>query len=119
MKPDPAAVYFPYYFGVWALLGLVSYGLINSQPTAQEKKKWSDRLSVIMGIFVVGFACFVMILWKQYAGIPIAIAAGIGIGYLTLHCTFYCDSCGKRSQSQNWFSPQSEFHCPHCGHKLK
>ena len=73
--------------------------------------------TVATAVFVTGFICFVLILWKQYFGIPIFLGVGIMITLLNLRNTFYCDACGKRTYSPRWFS--SSFHCPHCGHKLR
>jgi hypothetical protein len=39
------------------------------------------------------------------------------IGFLNLRVTFFCDGCGKMTQSQDWFSPTC--YCPRCGHKLR
>jgi hypothetical protein len=117
MKPDPAAPYIPLYFIGWAFLAIFIWLWIRSRPTPQEKKLWSDRMSIILGVFVTGFICFILMLWKQYSGIPIFVAFGALIVYLNVRNTFYCESCGKRSTSHNWFT--RSFHCPHCGHKLQ
>jgi predicted RNA-binding Zn-ribbon protein involved in translation (DUF1610 family) len=114
---DLTALCFVAYFIVWGILAVGSWLKIRSCPTPQEKKKWSDRLCVVVGIFVTASMCFFLVLWRQYIGIPIFVAAGVAITFLNLRGTLYCGSCGKRSSSQNWFS--SSFHCPHCGHKLK
>ena len=118
MKADPAAPYFPFYFVGWALLALFTWLWIRSRPTAQEKKLWWDRMSIIGAVFVGGFLCFTLALWKQYFAIPICAGFITLIAYLNVRNTFYCGSCGKRaSSSQNWFA--DSFHCPHCGHKLR
>jgi hypothetical protein len=88
MKPDPAATYFPYYFVIWALLGISSWLWIRSRQTPQEKKKWFDRFCIVIGMFVTGFICFTLVLWKQYFGIPIFLAAGVAITILNLRNTF-------------------------------
>jgi predicted RNA-binding Zn-ribbon protein involved in translation (DUF1610 family) len=116
MNSDPAAGYFPYYFVVWAMLAMFSWLWIRTRPTPREKKRWSDRFALLGGVFVTGFICFVLILWKQYAAIPIFLAAGALIGFLNLRNSFYCDDCGKRSQTRSF---SSSFYCPHCGHKLR
>jgi predicted RNA-binding Zn-ribbon protein involved in translation (DUF1610 family) len=115
MNPDPAAGHFPYYFAVWAMLAVFSWLWIRTRPTPREKKRWSDRVTVLGSVFVTGFI-FVLILWKQYAAIPIFIAVGALIGFLNLRNNFYCDDCGKRSQAR---SLSSSFYCPHCGHQLR
>ena len=114
MKPDPAAPYFPLYFIGWAFLAVFTWLWIRSRPTAQEKKLWSDRMSIIGAVFVGGFMCFALALWKQYFAIPIVAGVVTLIAYLNVRNTFYCESCGKRSSSsQNSFA--DSFHCPHCG----
>jgi predicted RNA-binding Zn-ribbon protein involved in translation (DUF1610 family) len=116
MRIDPSTC-FPYYFVVWALLGVFSWLWVRSRPTPQEKKKWSDRSSMISGVFVTGFICFILILREQYFAIPFFLAVGIVIVVLNRRNTFYCDACGKYSFTRNPFS--SSFHCPHCGHRLR
>ena len=116
MNPDPAAGYFPYYFAVWAMLAIFSWLWIRTRPTPCEKKRWSDRVTVLSSVFVTSFICFVLVLWKQYAAIPIFIAAGALIVFLNLRNSFYCDNCGKESQARSF---SSSFHCRHCGHKLR
>ena len=118
MKPDPAAQYFPFYCAGCAILALSSWLWVRSRPTPQEKKLWSDRTSIIGDVFVVGFMCFFLVLWRQYIAVPIFIAFGVFIAYLNIRNMFYCDSCGKRSTSSYGWSTRS-FHCPHCGHKLR
>jgi predicted RNA-binding Zn-ribbon protein involved in translation (DUF1610 family) len=117
MNSGPAVSYFPLYFAGWAFLAIFSWLWIRSRPTPQEKKLWSDRMSIIAAVFVTGFICFVLVLWRQYAAIPIAAASGALIAYLNVRNTFYCDACGKRSTSHIWFT--RSVHCPHCGHKLR
>jgi hypothetical protein len=118
MKNDPAAGYFPIYFVIWVVIAIVSTLVVRTRKTASEKKKWSDRFSIIIGIFVTGFITFILILWKAYIGIPLFIAAGLIIGYANIKNAFYCDKCNKRSVNPRWFSSGS-FYCPHCGHKLR
>jgi glucan phosphoethanolaminetransferase (alkaline phosphatase superfamily) len=113
---DPASPYFEAYIIIWVILAISSWLKIRSCGTPQEKKKWFDRLCIIMGIFVTGFICAILVIWKQYLGIPLFAAFGIGIAYLNIRNTFFC-TCGKQSLSQNWFS--KSFHCPHCGEKLR
>ena len=73
-------------------------------------------VSIITGVFVIGFICFVLV-WIWNIAIRILVASGVLIAYLNVRNTFYCDSCGKRSTSHNWFT--RSFHCPHCGYKLR
>ena len=117
MKVDPAAPVFVAYFIVWAVLAIVSSLHIRSRQTPQEKKKWFDRWCLVSAAFATGSVCLILVLWKQYFGIPLFLAAGIGITILNLRNTFYCTSCGKRSRPQNWFA--NTFYCPHCGAQLK
>ena len=118
MTPDPTAKYFPYYIAIWVALAVGSWLVIRSQPTPRDKKRWSDRVAIVAGVFVTGFICWFLILWKDYVGIPIFMGAGILITVLNVRNTFYCDNCGRRSLSQKWFSSGS-FFCPHCGHQLR
>jgi Na+/H+ antiporter NhaD/arsenite permease-like protein len=117
MKEDPASPMFLAYLVGWVVLAVGSWLHVRSRPTPQEKKRWSDRWCILAGIFVTVFMCLILVVWKQYVGIPIFLAAGIGITLLNLRNTYYCESCGKRSFAQNWFS--KTFHCPHCGTQLK
>jgi Na+/H+ antiporter NhaD/arsenite permease-like protein len=117
MKEDPTPPVFFVFFVIWAILAIGSWLHIRSRPTPQEKKKWSDRWCIIVGIFVIGSMCLISADWGQYMSIPLFLVAGIGIAFLSLRNTYYCTSCGKRSFSQNWFS--KTFHCPHCGTQLK
>jgi hypothetical protein len=41
-------------------------------------------MSIIAAVFVTGFICFVLVLWRQYAAIPIFAASGALIAYLRL-----------------------------------
>ena len=107
----------PYYFAGWATIALVSWLWVRSRPTPREKKIWSTRASLVMGIFVIGFICFALVLWKAFIMIPLFVGVGVYIFYANLRGSFYCDSCGKPSFSQNPFA--RTFHCPHCGHKLR
>ncbi len=113
MRHDPAAPYFPIYFIIWALLGLIGTLWIRSRPTPQEKKKWFDRFVIVMGIFIAGFTCFVAVLWKQYLIIPFVLVAGSVISILNIRNVRYCEECGKKSSSR------TSSYCPHCGHYLK
>ena len=117
MKEDPAALMFSAYFIVWAVLVIASWVHVRSRSTPQEKKKWYDRWCIITGIVVTGWICLILLIWKQYIGIPLLLAGGIAITLLNLRNTFYCGSCGKQSHSQTWSSKL--FHCPHCGVQLK
>ena len=118
MKADPAAPYFPIYFVGWALLAVFTWLWIHSRPTAEKKKLWWDRMSIMAAVFVGGFMCFALALSKQYIAIPICVGFAALIAYLNVRNTFYCESCGKRSSSSlHWFA--DSFHCPHCGHKLR
>jgi DNA-directed RNA polymerase subunit RPC12/RpoP len=117
MKEDPAAPVFVAYFLIFAILAVGSWLHIRSRPTPHEKKRWFDRWCIIIGAFVTGSVCLILVIWERYIGIPLFIAAGIGITIMNLRNTYYCASCGKRSFSQNWFC--KTFHCPHCGTKLK
>jgi hypothetical protein len=117
MTPDPVEPYVPIYLIGVAAIGIGSWVLIRSRATAKEKKKWADRAVIVSGVFVIGFSCFMLVMWKHYFWLPIAIGAGVLISYLNIRNTFYCDRCGKRSFCQIWFS--DTFHCPHCGNKLR
>ena len=74
MKHDPAAPYFPIYLVVFVLLAITSTLWVHTRTTPQEKKKWFDRSVIVTGGFVVGFMCFVAVLWQQYFIIPFAFA---------------------------------------------
>ena len=119
MKENVTVPLLVFYFCGWVLIGLVSWVLIKSRSTPKEKKVWFDRMSVTMGIFVVGCMCLGAVLWKQYVIIPFFVGFGALTGYLNVRFTFFCDRCGKKSTSQNWFSPKAAFHCPNCGNQLR
>ena len=118
MKNDPAAGYFPIYFVIWAFIAILSTLIIRSRKSASDKKKWSDIFSIIMGIFVIGFMTFILILWGGYIALPFVWGFGFLIGYANLKNSFFCDKCGKRSLNQKWFS-SGAFYCPHCGRQLR
>ena len=116
MKPDPAGQYFPFYLVGWAFLAIFTWLWIRSRPTPQEKKLWSDRMAIIVAVFVTGFMSFVLVSWRQYSSIPIFVAFGALITYLNIRNTRYCESCGRRVRSLSWFTRSA--HCPYCGNKL-
>jgi DNA-directed RNA polymerase subunit RPC12/RpoP len=118
MTRDITAVAFVCYVVLWVALAIGSWWMIRRQPTPQDKKRWSDRVALTAGVFVTGFICFFIILWKQYVVLPVFIAVGVLITFLNVRNTFYCDNCGKRSLSQKWFS-SGPVHCPYCGHQLR
>jgi cytochrome bd-type quinol oxidase subunit 2 len=117
MKENSDGLIFLVYMILWGILAMWSWLHIRSRPTSQEKKKWFDRWCIIAGAFVVGVMCLILVMWKQYSGIPFVLAGGIGITMLNLRNTYYCGSCGKRAFLQNWFS--KAFHCPHCGERIR
>lgn len=117
IKEDPAAPCFLAYFIIGTILSVGSWLHIRSRPTPQGKKRWFDRWCIFNGIFVAGFMCLILVIWKHYVWIPLFLAAGLGITFLNLRHTYFCGSCGKRSESQKWFS--DTFHCPHCGTQLR
>jgi hypothetical protein len=117
MNPDPAAPIFIVYIVIWIALAIGSTVHLRSLRNPKDKKKWVDRYTLIVGAFVIGTMCIISILWENYTIMPLFVIFGAVIVFLNLRCSFYCDSCSKRSRMQNPFA--STFHCPHCGHKLK
>jgi Na+/H+ antiporter NhaD/arsenite permease-like protein len=117
MKETPSFLFYAAYVVVLSILAFGSWLQLRSRPTPQEKKKVHDRWAIITGVFVTGFMCLILGMWKSYFGIPLLLAGGLGITFLNLRNTFYCTSCGKRSESKDWFF--KIFHCPHCGTQLK
>ncbi len=117
MNEDPAALIFFAYFIIWAILAVGSWLHVRSRPNSQEKKKWFDRWCIIGGVFVTGSICLILVVWKEYLGIPLFFAVGVAITVLNVRNTYFCDACGKRAFSQNWFS--KAFYCPHCGTQLR
>jgi hypothetical protein len=117
VKPDPVLPYMTYYFVALAVIGISSWLWIRSRPTAREKKLWSDRNAIIVGIFVFGFMCFTFVLWKQYLWIPLVLLFVARITYLNIRGNLYCHGCGQCSHCRNVFA--KPFHCPYCGYKLR
>lgn len=117
MKWDPATPYFPYFAVAWLLLGGGSWLWMRSRPTVEEKRRWHLRVMVGSNVIFGLFATLVFISWGQFGPMLIVLPFLALITYLNLRFTFFCDSCGKMSRSQEWFS--STYHCPHCGHKLR
>jgi hypothetical protein len=107
----------PYYFAGLAAIVLLSWLWVRSRPTPRDKNIWSNRLSLVLGIFVIGFICFALARSNGYILIPFFVALGAYIFYANRRGSFYCDACGKPSFSQNPFA--RTFHCPHCGNKLR
>jgi membrane-associated HD superfamily phosphohydrolase len=117
MKNDPATPIFIAYFVLWIVLAMASTIHMRLLRSPKDKKKWADRYTVIGVVFVIGSACAMSVLWKQYLLMPVFFVFGAVIIFLNLRCSFFCDSCAKRSRMQNPFA--SSFHCSHCGNKLK
>jgi hypothetical protein len=114
---QPPLITFPVFFGFWIALGVGSWVLIAWLPTAQAKKSWSDRISILASIIFFAF------LWTQFAPTKGSFALFIMgpalalITWLNIRNTYFCDKCSKRSYDRNWFA--NTYCCPNCGNKLK
>jgi hypothetical protein len=117
VSAQPPLVTFPVFFGFWIALAVGSWGLIALLPTAQAKKSWSDRISILANIIFFAF------LWMQFAPTKGSFAlfimgpALVLITWLNIRNTHFCDKCGKRSFDRKWFG--DSYHCPNCGNKLR
>lgn len=114
MPNDPVAVYAPYFMVLWAVWCLGVWLWLRSRPTVEQKRLWHRRLNLGSGVL---FGLFMVVLSFQVPPVLIFLPFNGLITWLNLRFTFYCDACGKRSYSQQWFS--STYHCPNCGHKLR
>lgn len=117
MMSDLESLIFPVYIIIWVVLGLGFTLHVWALSDARDKKKWSDRYMIIMGVFVTGTMLALLFLWKNYFLLTPLVAMNAWMIWRGLRGTFYCDSCGKRAFLASPSAPS--FFCPSCGHKLK
>jgi hypothetical protein len=117
MNDDPAAAYIPFFMVFWVGWNLGVWLWVRSRPTVEQKRLWHRRLTLASGGMFGLFLLLVFIGSGQFLPVLVFVPFLGLITWLNLRFTFYCDGCGKRSFSQQWFS--STYHCSHCGHKLR
>ncbi len=113
----PPLITFPVFMMGWLMLGVGSWCLIAWLPTAQAKKRWSDRLSIVAGIVFFSFLCSQFVNVKNQGQVFFFGAFIALITWLNVRNTYFCTECGKRSLDSKWFS--RTYSCPNCGAKLK
>src|SRR6516164_672921 len=102
MKPNPLAPYFVVCIIAWVALAIGSWKWISSRPSTEEKRLWFRRSTIISGLFFGTFITFISIQWHHPFALLIFLPAIVLIGFLNLRVTFFCDGCGKMTQSQDW-----------------
>lgn len=105
---------FPIFFGVWAVLGLLSAGFFFLNRNASLKRKVWPPFNIFTGLLFIGF------IWAM--GFPahvlyIAVPAVALITLLNLRAMQFCGSCGATLMNQNPLSRPA--FCSKCGAKLE
>lgn len=106
---------FPIFFGIWFVLGVVSWAFFSLNKNAALKRKVFRPFAIGSGLLFLGF------IWSRGESSKpffwLIVAALVVIVYLNLKAVKFCDACGKTVTSQNPLSP-AEF-CPQCGSHLE
>ena len=104
---------FPIFFGIWVILGIISFFVFYLSKNSKLKKKlWSP---FIIGTGIL-FAGFIYLMGFPNEIFYIAAPAIILILVLNIRSAQFCNECGKTIMSQNPFA-KVEF-CSKCGSKL-
>jgi len=104
---------FPIFFGVWILLGVLSFLLFFMSKNTKLKKKLWPPFVIFAGLLFIGFG-YAM----GFDGEPLFIMVPmvVLISFLNIRSAKFCDSCGKTNMNQNLLSP-AKF-CSKCGEEL-
>ncbi len=111
MNPEDVS---PIFFGIWVVLGSISFLIFFVSKNAERKKKLWAPFVIFAGVLFIGFT-YVMGLDGQhlYVMVPMVIL----ISFLNIRLTKFCGACGKTNINQNFFSP-AKF-CNKCGNALE
>jgi len=116
MKNEPSSPFMLWFIILWVLFGIGSWIFIQTRSDAVQKRLWYRRFCISGGIIFGAFTTVVFALWGRLLFSLIVLPFLALIMWLNLRSTFFCDSCGKMTVNQFWFS-SFEF-CPKCGKKL-
>ena len=105
---------FPIFFGVWVVLGLMSFLIFFVSKNADRKKKLWAPFIIFTGLLFIGFT-YLMGFGGQHLYIMVPMV--VLISFLNIRSTKFCGSCGKTNINQNFLSP-AKF-CNKCGEALE
>lgn len=102
-------------------IGLAVVGLaLNGRLTAAQKRRWSPRVAVSVGVLFVFFSSTLTVLetrrWSSLGILIIVIPFVALISYLNIKFTKFCDQCNATQYNANWFVPQR--FCSKCSAEL-
>jgi hypothetical protein len=113
MELHPHPEIWPWFFGLWLMLGIASVWFMYLDKNIARKKRLLPVFIVGTGVIFIAFTFVIMGDLKAMALIVPAVAL---ITFLNLRIIKICGACGKTIHSGMWFT-KAEY-CPKCGARL-
>ncbi|MFA6271426.1 MAG: hypothetical protein WC657_09570 [Candidatus Paceibacterota bacterium] len=109
MKDSPPPIVIAYFI-VWVALAIFTAIVYRIRRDAEFRIKWHARLSLSVGILILGFMFLLAPSWES-----LLFIGGFGgfIIFLNISMTTICKSCGRMIQAIGVIHRAK--HCPHCG----
>jgi hypothetical protein len=109
LSSNPGEI-FPYFFALWAVLGIGSSAFFFLNRNAPLKRRLWPIVSIGASVLFIGFLWLMGILGKGFLFVVLFVGV---ITLLNLRMMKFCKSCGRTLMNQNPFSPPN--FCPKCG----
>ena len=117
---DDSIMVFAVFVATWIVLGIGLF-VASWKLDAATKRQWFPFVIVVVGILFVGFTTLLLWLQPNRAAslwiLAVLIPVVVGISYLNITHTKFCDACNATLIDQNWFGHPMKF-CPKCGAPL-
>lgn len=105
---------FQLFFGIWIILGIISFVIFVASKNAQLKRMLWPHFIIITALLLIGFA---VLLGFRGNTLFVMIPVVVLVSYMNIRAVRFCDACGKTVFSQNPL--QKPKYCSDCGAKLK
>ena len=107
---------FGIFFGVWIILGIISFILFfRAGADVATKKRFFPRFVIGAGALFLFFIYFTTLqIWPVLLATPFVIL----ISYLNVKFNTFCDKCGKPVMPFQNFQLRAKF-CGRCGSELR